>query len=640
MDCVKSDCLFFLLTSEMHVLEIVTVVGTLILPPSSGLCPIIHGGRHQQSLSPKYRYSESCAITYPRPRHCPLWAVAENPITAETNKADGTDIPTSRCAPLSSTVMSGPGEKNFSSSIGLAAQQDFFRVGENLVVEYNLFSQTLSNVEGACSDGFVSNGVTVKNESGANLDELNDAENIEDSSNDDDYDKFTIRSAMANSVLLHAIKSSTSTGRSSRTKAHVVHKSRRGGRDQGVGAVARVLGTVRIAAAAAASVSGQTKSLENEDGQSDGSSAHVSNNWTSGNSPTAKTLTHKWKNAVQSIVADMLSTQDAFIQQQSVDVASCTESPNTSPPPGTASMGILGEVVQEQFPDIPPLPGVVLVGAAGESGRSQVTVRSSIPHSSDDAHIANLRLSVFSQFDKEQQRNFRNRSVEVLNLRRRKGAVVLVAGESRGENTRDHPYLNEMHSRIEKGHEYGIHQFTTHSLFDTPSPSLTIRPGRGVTVDSSGVAVDASTPKIDGGTIIGSVECSHQEFRGTMLGNSRPPGSLMYVTEVAVRANARRCGAGAMLMRGVDEVAALRNVESVYLHVDVTNLAACAMYEKCGYRHLDKRMPIYAQFTASLNLHDLATHGRKHYLMCKDLIERTTWLEDDESRWDDCFTEN
>jgi ribosomal protein S18 acetylase RimI-like enzyme len=114
----------------------------------------------------------------------------------------------------------------------------------------------------------------------------------------------------------------------------------------------------------------------------------------------------------------------------------------------------------------------------------------------------------------------------------------------------------------------------------------------------------------------------------------------MYVTEVAVRANARRCGAGAMLMRGVDEVAALRNVESVYLHVDVTNLAACAMYEKCGYRHLDKRMPIYAQFTASLNLHDLATHGRKHYLMCKDLIERTTWLEDDESRWDDCFTEN
>jgi ribosomal protein S18 acetylase RimI-like enzyme len=235
--------------------------------------------------------------------------------------------------------------------------------------------------------------------------------------------------------------------------------------------------------------------------------------------------------------------------------------------------------------------------------------------------------------------------VEVLNLRRRKGAVVLVAEESRGGNTRDHPYLNEMHSRIEKGYEYGQksnHQFTTHSFFDTPSPSLTVRPGRGVTVTpvSSGVAVDASTPKIDGGTILGSVECSHQEFRGTMLGNSRPSGSLMYVTEVAVRANARRCGAGAMLMRGVDEVAALRNVESVYLHVDVTNRAACAMYEKCGYRHLDKRMPIYAQFTASLNLHDLATHGRKHYLMCKDLIERTTWLEDDESRWDDCFTDN
>ena len=639
----------------MHVLEIVAVVGTLTLPPSSGLCPVIHGAQfscHQPSISPKHRYSESCAITYPRPRHCPLWAVAENPITAETNKADGTDIPTVRCAPLSSTELSGPLEKIDSSSIGLVAQQDFCRVGENLVVEYNLFSHTLSNGEGACSDGFVSNGITVKIERGANLDELNaenkgseDSSGEEVSSNDDDSDKTTIRSAMANIVLLHrvgiagtAIKSFTRTRRSSPAKAHV-NKSRRGGRDQGVGAVGRVLGTVRIAAAAA----GQTK-LENEDGQSDGGSAHGSNNWISRNSSTAQTPTHKWKSAVQSTVADMLSTQDAFIQQQSVDVASCTESPNTSPPPGTVSMGILGEVVQEQFPDIPPLPGAVLVGAAGDSGRSQVTIRSSIPHSSDDTHIANLRLSVFSQFEKEQQRIFRNRSVEVLNLRRRKGAVVLVAEESRGGNTMDHPYLNEMHSRIEKGHQYGKksnHQFNTHSLFDTPSLSLAVRPGRGVTVTpvSSGVAVDASAPKIEGGTIIGSVECSHQEFRGTLLGNSRPSGSLMYVTEVAVRANARRCGAGTMLMRGVDEVAALRNVESVYLHVDVTNRAACAMYEKCGYRYLDKRIPIYAQFTASLNLHDLATHGRKHYLMCKNLIERTTWLEDDESRWD-CFTDN
>ena len=36
------------------------------------------------------------------------------------------------------------------------------------------------------------------------------------------------------------------------------------------------------------------------------------------------------------------------------------------------------------------------------------------------------------------------------------------------------------------------------------------------------------------------------------------------------------------------------------------------------------------QFTASLNLHDGALHGRKHYLMCKNRTGRTTWIEDDD----------
>ena len=103
----------------------------------------------------------------------------------------------------------------------------------------------------------------------------------------------------------------------------------------------------------------------------------------------------------------------------------------------------------------------------------------------------------------------------------------------------------------------------------------------------------------------------------------------MYVTEVAVKTDTRRSGAGAMLMRGVDEVARIRNVETIYLHVDVTNQAACNMYEKCGYHYLDKREVLYAQFTASLNLHDGAMHGRKHFLMCKNVCEKTTWLDDD-----------
>ncbi|KAL3788407.1 hypothetical protein ACHAW5_001019 [Stephanodiscus triporus] len=588
--------------------------------------------------------------------------------------ADGTCIPTSRCAPLSSAVLSEPGGRIAPSSIGLVAEQDFgennfdvgdaevslseSRGGENFVADYHPFSQPLSIGEFDCSDEFFSNGISIKYESETKLVELDDTENErnedscgeEDSSNDGDSDKSTIRSAMAYSVMLHRVgiagtakKSLACTGRWSRVKAHV-DKSRRGGTLRGVGAVPSILSAVRIAAVAATSVSDQEKSLENEYGQTVESSAHDSNNLTSGNSLAAKILSPKWKSVVQSTVADILMSQDASIHQQTVDVASFKDIQNTSPPPGTTSMGILGEVVQEQLPDIPPRPGAFLVGVAGNSSKSRVTVRSSIPHSSDDTHIANLRLSVFSQFNEEQQRNFRNRSIEVLNTRRRKGAVVLVAEEPLRGKKRDHLYFNEMHSRIEKGHEYGGKincQFTGHSLLDTPSPSLIVRPGRGVTVTSvsSGVAVDAFVPKLDGGSIVGSVECSHQEFRGTMLGNSRPKGSLMYVTEVAVRTDARRSGAGAMLMRGVDEVAVLRNVETIYLHVDVTNRAACAMYEKCGYHYLDKRVPIYAQFTASLNLHDGATRGRTHYLMCKNLTERTTWLEEDESRWD-CFADN
>ena len=37
---------------------------------------------------------------------------------------------------------------------------------------------------------------------------------------------------------------------------------------------------------------------------------------------------------------------------------------------------------------------------------------------------------------------------------------------------------------------------------------------------------------------------------------------------------------------------------------------------------------MYAQFTASLNLHDGAMQGRKHYLMCKNVSDKTTWLDD------------
>jgi ribosomal protein S18 acetylase RimI-like enzyme len=583
----------------MHVVETIAIVGTLILPSSLGFCPIIHITQlsRRPSLSLEYRYPESCAITHPRPR---LWAVAENLITTETAREHGTGNPTSGRAPL--------GQGGDITSMPIAPEH------------YEIIPSTLS--EDDCSDEFVSSGILNKQKE-ANLDALYDTEdntcNGGDSWNDSDPDKTKICHAMANKVIRRV-------GIAGTTKRSSKSKSKRGGTDQSVGVMTKVLGTVRLAALAAASVNKDVQCVRNNAG---GNASSISDD-----ALTAEKSTHKWKNVIQATVGGMLRSQDAFIQQQNVNVASFTESTKTSPPPGTASMGILGEVVQEPFPDIPPFPGAVLVGTPQNS----VTVRSSIPHSSDDTHIANLRLSVFSRFDKEQQRIFRNRSVEVLNIRRRRGAVVLVAEELLDGNRWDRPYLNEMHSRIEKGCEFGAkndHLFTDHSIHNTPSQLLTVRPGRGVTVTSvsSGVTVDTSTPNIKERSVIGSVECSHQEFRGTMLGNARPKGSLMYVTEVAVRTDARRCGAGVMLMRGVDKVAVLRDVESIYLHVDVTNRAACAMYEKCGYHYLDKREPIYAQFTASLNLHDGAHQGRTHYLMCKNIIERTTWIDDDDSRW-------
>ncbi|KAL7530666.1 hypothetical protein ACHAXR_004432 [Thalassiosira sp. AJA248-18] len=488
-----------------------------------------------------------------------------------------------------------------------------------------------------------------------------DLSNEKESSNSEESDDSVIRSAMAKSALLHragiaggAKKSSRSNGRSSRARTHV-NKSKRGSsRTQGVGAMGIVLGTVRTAAGAAAAEV-QKKSLENNVGGSkSGENAKGDNNLTTNNSLAALS-----SSSIQSTVADMLKHQDAAIQQQSV------RANTSSPPPGTASMGLLGEVVQDDLPITPPLPGTFLLGAHGDvqTAKPRTTIRSSIPHSPDDIHIANLRLSVFSRFDQEQQRLFRSRSVEVLNVRRRRGAVVLVA-EVPKESGRDHHqnrYLTEMQARIVNGHTYGgsnnapafISEPSMHSSADAPvhgariasvSTRVAVDFDQNLafsTIGTSAVCDDNNKENLStlayhseevdrGSMIIGSVECSHQEFRGTMLGNSRPKGALMYVTEVAVRPDARRCGAGAMLIHGVDEVAALRNVETIYLHVDVTNQAACAMYEKCGYHYLDKREPIYAQFTASLNLHDGAMHGRKHYLMCKNVKSKTTWLEDDD----------
>merc|ERR1711865_962559 len=65
--------------------------------------------------------------------------------------------------------------------------------------------------------------------------------------------------------------------------------------------------------------------------------------------------------------------------------------------------------------------------------------------------------------------------------------------------------------------------------------------------------------------IMGSVECSVHEFYGTALGRERMKNKILYVTEVAVNPKARSVGVGKKLLKGVEELASMRNVETLYL---------------------------------------------------------------------------
>jgi len=534
--------------------------------------------------------------------------------TATTSDKPGS-LNTSIGQPHSLTVVAGHGTQ-ISSKEEVAEQElwDEILSGDEALEHLDSLHNVIRNEQQETADD--------QTESNQNhVEDGNTESNVEESeshSSDEAEDAAAsdIRASLARSAILRRAgvaggktkQSSRSNGRSSLARSHV-NKNRRGGNEGR--AIGQVLSTVRTAAAGSA---GRKKLFNNEAEKKDertGNNSDLEARATlTVNGSVAST--NKWNAAIQSAVSEVLAQPTADELQS---------------PPGTTSMGLLGEVVHETIPVIPPLPGKVLAQRQARLDTAPISIRSSIPHSSDDTHIANLRLSVFSNFDAEKQRAFRHRSVEVINIRRRRGAVVLVA-EIPTEEGETHNYLNAMEARIASGHTFGEKRTEPH-----PGNGAKIRSVSPIAVaDGTNIATipkqqhQQYTSSFSNKMIIGSVECSHHEFRGTMLGNSRPKGAFMYVTEVAVRPDRRRCGAGAALMKGVDEVAALRNVETIYLHVDVRNKAACAMYERMGYHHLDKREPLYAQFTASLNLHDGAMHGRKHRLMCKHVNDKTTWL--------------
>ncbi|KAK1748652.1 hypothetical protein QTG54_000591 [Skeletonema marinoi] len=613
-------------------LVIVALIGTLSIRATEALSSPLHHPYSKQpcfaaSKQPCFAAYRCHSLSFGRASLIPLEAVSERARTDEqiSQNDDGdtattSDKPgslnTSIGQPHSLTVVAGHGTQ-ISSKEEVAEQElwDEILSGDEALDHLDSLQNVIRNEQQETADD--------QTESNQNhVEDGNTESNVEESeshSSDESEDAAAsdIRASLARSAILRRAgvaggktkQSSRSNGRSSLARSHV-NKNRRGGNEGR--AIGQVLSTVRTAAAGSA---GRKKLFNNEAEKKDGRTGNNSDLEARATLTVNGSVasTNKWNAAIQSAVSEVLAQPTADELQ---------------PPPGTTSMGLLGEVLHETIPVIPPLPGKVLAQRQARLDTAPISIRSSIPHSSDDTHIANLRLSVFSNFDAEKQRAFRHRSVEVINIRRRRGAVVLVA-EIPTEEGENHNYLNAMEARIASGHTFGEKRTEPH-----PGNGAKIRSASSTIAVADGTNI-ATIPKqqhqqytssFSNKMIIGSVECSHHEFRGTMLGNSRPKGALMYVTEVAVRPDRRRCGAGAALMKGVDEVAALRNVETIYLHVDVRNKAACAMYERIGYHHLDKREPLYAQFTASLNLHDGAMHGRKHHLMCKHVNDKTKWL--------------
>lgn len=250
---------------------------------------------------------------------------------------------------------------------------------------------------------------------------------------------------------------------------------------------------------------------------------------------------------------------------------------NMLKPSGMSSMGLFGETMHsekevEKFQSVPEV-GTVLARSFDRTSPTKPIV-ARMASSMDDADIANLRLSVFSNFNPEARKIFCERSCQLLSSRRQRGATCIVA--TTGCN-------DDLKSKANQDH----------------------------------------TRKKD--DIVGTAEVSFHEFSQTRLGDARPKESILYVTEVAVDASHRRKGIANLMMEAVDALAEIRNVETIYLHVDVTNEAAVGLYERAGYRKLKSKNTVYLEFTTKLNLHDGATKGRNHYLMAKDL-RKPTWL--------------
>ena len=223
----------------------------------------------------------------------------------------------------------------------------------------------------------------------------------------------------------------------------------------------------------------------------------------------------------------------------------------------------------------------------------------------DDMDVAYLRMSVFSDINTNTdliRSQFCTRSCQAIASRRLRGAICFVATTSSTRTVQPYATSPSNHIHINQDHDRNEN-------------------------------------------VIGSIECSYHEFFHTRLGSCRKQYALLYITEVAVHSSVRRRGIGTKLLNAVDLYAMQRRqsfmsdtdndnnrntiIESLYLHVDVSNYAAIRMYEQCGYYKVLSNDPMYTEFTTGLNLQPGATRGREHYLLCKNIVANPVWLPSD-----------
>lgn len=274
---------------------------------------------------------------------------------------------------------------------------------------------------------------------------------------------------------------------------------------------------------------------------------------------TKQTLSSLSQSIIHTAIEDLLRQHSTHDFQSSWDDSALTAAFNSF----GKTIGILGESERRKDEVSPSRPGSILLHSTNED---DVIVRLATP--SDDVDIANLRLSVFSDFSPDLQSQFCLRSCQAIAARRIRGATCVVA-----------------------------------------------------TVPRKGVSMNGCQSRM----IVGTAECSFHEFIGTQIGRRRPTDSLFYITEVAVNPNARRRGVGTKLLKAIDTLANERGIESLYLHVDVSNHGALKLYHKSGYQKVMSNNSMYMEFTTSLNLHPGATKGRDHFLYCRHLTKNLTW---------------